>query len=297
MGITRKTWIKYIDRDRPKIELKDPVAIVGSPGLRSVGKIVVDELVKELQPELFAELYSYGFPSIYYGPSYLGAPCSAGVQIVRNNLVELPVVRVYILYRSQEQAQNAERQTENQIRSRSRDIVMVTGYQAYDALNQYIVADKLTDLFTKLQIREIISLGAQVLEKGVRCCATDVELVAEVSKYGVMKTRVDRFIGLTGLVTAIARKKSIKGLCLFASTEQNLAEPEYPDFSAAKELLEKVEAIVELKINAFDLEENRKRENEQIEEKTRIAEEERIYQEKEREAKRKPDDDIPTGYA
>lgn len=278
MSITRKTWIKYIDTDRPKIKLKDPIAIVGSPGLRSVGKIVVDELVKELQPELFAELYSYGFPGIYYGPSYLGAPCSAGARIVGNNLVELPVVRVYILTQTQ-----------------SRDIVIVTGYQAYDAINQYIVADKLTDLFTALQITEMISLGAQVVEKGVRCCATDVKLVAAMSKYGVERTHVDRFIGLTGLVAAVAGKKSIKGVCLFASTEQNFEEPEYPDFGAAKELLEKVNAVVGLKIDALGLEENRKRENELIEANTRREEEERIYQEKER--KRKRGNDTPIGYA
>lgn len=296
MSITKKTWIRYIDTDTPKIELKDPIAIVGSPGLRSVGKIVVDELVKELEPELFAELYSYGFPGIYYGPSYLGAPCSAGAQIVGNNVAELPVVRVYILYKSQEQAQTQiQTQTQTQTQTHGRDIVMVTGYQAYDALNQYIVAEKLTDLFTELQITEVISLGAQVVEKGVRCCATDVELVAAMSKYGIEKTHVDRFIGLTGLVTAIAGKKSIKGVCLFASTEQNLTEPEYPDFTAAKELLEKVEAVVGLKVDAFGLEENRRRENEQIEENTKRAEEERIYQEKERERER--DGDTPIGYA
>jgi len=77
MSVTRKVWIEYKD----EVELKEPIAIVGSPGLRSVGKLVVDELVEKRRPRLFAELYSYGFPAIYYGPSYLGAPCGVGVRI------------------------------------------------------------------------------------------------------------------------------------------------------------------------------------------------------------------------
>ena len=154
MGITRRVWINY--RDTPKIELKDPVAIVGSPGLRSVGKIAIDVLVEKLQPQLFAELYSYGFPCIYYGPSYLESPSHAGALIAKNNLVELPNVAVYLV------------KSKNTAHAPSRDLVLVSGYQAYDALNHYMVADKLTDLFIDLTVKRIFSLGAQVIEEGVR---------------------------------------------------------------------------------------------------------------------------------
>jgi proteasome assembly chaperone (PAC2) family protein len=252
MGITRKAWINY--RDTRKRELNDPIAIVGSPGLRSVGKLVVDALVEKLNPQLFAELFSYGFPSIYYGPSYLGAPSHVGAQIVKGNIVKLPSVKLYIF------------ENEKQEQARGRDIVIISGYQAYDSLNQYMIADKLTDLFTELHIKRVISLGAQVIEEGVRCCATDVELLEEMSKYGIEKTHVDRFIGFSGLVTAIGGEKGIKGVCLFANTAPNSTEPEYPDFNAAKVLLEKVGEIVELKVDTSDLEERRRREKEFIEE-------------------------------
>ncbi len=252
MSITRKAWINY--RDTRKRELNDPIAIVGSSGLRSVGKLVVDALIEKSQPQLFAELFSYGFPSIYYGPSYLGAPSHVGAQIAKGNVVELPSVKLYILNdKKQEQAQ-------------SRDIVIISGYQAYDSLNHYMVADKLTDLFTELHIKKVISLGAQVIEGGVRCCATDVELLDEMSKYGIEKTGVDRFIGFSGLVAAIGREKGIKGVCLFANTTPNSTEPEYPDLNAAKALLEKVGEIVELKVDISGLEERRIRETEFIEE-------------------------------
>ena len=251
MSITKRAWINY--RDTHKRELNDPIAIVGAPGLRSVGKLVVDALVEKSQPQLFAELFSYGFPSVYSGPSYLCAPSYVGAQLAKGNVVELPSVKLYTLNNGKKE------------QAPSRDIVIISGYQAHDALNHYMVADKLTDLFAELHIKKVISLGAQVIEEGVRCCATDVELLEEMSKYGIEKTNVDRFIGFSGLVAAIGREKGIKGVCLFANTAQNPAEPEYPDFDAAKRLLEKVGEIVGLKVDISDLDERSRREQEHTE--------------------------------
>jgi proteasome assembly chaperone (PAC2) family protein len=252
MGVTRKVWIEY--RDTREIALKDPVAIVGSPGLRSVGKLVVDVLVESLQPTLFAELFSYGFPCIYYGPSYLEAPSHAGALIEKGYVTKLPNVAIYVL-KNESPGEEAN----------GRDIVIIKGYQAYDAYNHYMVADKLTDLFTELNITRVISLGAQVIEEGIRCCVTDVGLLEEMSRYGIETTQVDRFIGFSGLVTAIGREKGIEGVCLFASTVQSSTDPEYPDFSAAKELLEKVSEIVKLEVDTTDLEAKRRKEKEQLE--------------------------------
>lgn len=236
MGITRKAWITYRDKGKGRIHLKEPIAIVGSSGLRSVGKIVVDELVKKTDPRIFAELYSYGFPSVYYGPSYLGAPSVAGAKIAKGNVVQLPSVEFYALEQNQ-------------------DIIITRGYQSYNALNQYVVADKVTDLFKKYHVKMVISLGAQVIEEGITGCATDTALLEEMYKYGIKKTNVDRFIGFSGLVVAIGREKGLKGICLFANTTQNLADPEYPDFNAAKELLEKISEIVGIAVDTSGLEE------------------------------------------
>ena len=250
MGITRKAWINYRDTHKP--ELKDPIAIVGSPGLRSVGKIAVDTLIEKLQTHLFAELFSYGFPGTYYGPSYLEVPSHAGVLIAKNNAVELPHVSIHVVQKETQKSGS--------------DVVLISGYQSYDALNHYLVADKLTDLLTELHITLVISLGAQVIEEGIRCCATDGALLNEMSRYGVEKTNVDRFIGFSGLVAALAGMKGIKTVCLFANTTQNLADPEYPDVHAANKLLEKVGEIAELKIDTSDLEEKRRSERKFIDE-------------------------------
>lgn len=253
MVVTRKVWIEY--RDAREIALNDPVAIVGSPGLRSVGKLVIDVLVESLQPTLFAELFSYGFPCVYYGPSYLEAPSHAGALLEKGHVTKLPNVAIYVL----------KNETPKKGDANGRDLVLIKGYQAYDAYNHYMVADKLTDVFTELNITRLIALGAQVIEEGIRCCATDVGLLEEMSHYGIETTQVDRFIGFSGLVTAIGRVKGIEGICLFASTMQSSTDPEYPDFGAAKKLLEKVGELVKLEVDATDLEAKRRREKEQLE--------------------------------
>ena len=267
MGITKKAWINYRDKGRGRIHLKEPIAIVGSSGLRSVGKIVVDELVKKADPRIFAELYSYGFPSVYYGPSYLGAPSAAGAKMAKGNVAHLPSVEFYALRQKQ-------------------DIIITSGYQAYNAPNQYVVADKVTDLFKKYHVKMVISLGAQVIEEGITGCATDTALLEEMHKFGIKKTNVDSFIGFSGLVVAIGREKGLKGICLFANTTHNLADPEYPDFYAAKELLEKISEILGITVDTSDLEERGMAEGKIIEE----------LQEQGQGQRREQEEEQPSGY-
>ncbi len=239
MGVTRKTWITY--RDTHKLQLHEPIAIVASPGLRSVGKVALDTLVENLEPRLVAEVFSYGFPGVYYGPSFLGAPSHVGVHLAEGNLVSLPSVRIYAYKRDQQ--------------ARSRDLVLVSGYQAVDPPNHYMVAAKVAELLVELRITRLFALGAQVIEEGIRCCATDVALLTEMARFGIARTAVDRFIGFSGLVTALAGKQGIKGVCLFASTSQNENDPEYPDWSAAELLVGKVCEIVGVQGDAAHSEE------------------------------------------
>ncbi len=244
MGITKKMWVTYCDKS--KTTLKQPIVIVGSSGLRSIGKIVVDVLIEKLQPRLFAELYSYGFPGVYYGPSYVGAPSNAGTIKVKGNLVELPKVEFYLL-----EAEN---------------ILIIRGYQAYDSLNQYLVADTVTDLLKQFDVKKVFSLGAQVIEEGIRCCATDKELLEVMSKQKIERTNVERFIGFSGLVVALGEEKGIKGICLFASTTQNMRDAEEPDYYAAKELVDKLGEMLGISVDTADLEERGHMGDEQAEE-------------------------------
>ena len=71
-----ESWIKYYNF----FDSNEPTAIVGSPGLRSVGGLVVDSLIDNFKPELMAELYSTHFPLVYQTkPSYASHPLLPGI--------------------------------------------------------------------------------------------------------------------------------------------------------------------------------------------------------------------------
>jgi proteasome assembly chaperone (PAC2) family protein len=79
--------------------------------------------------------------------------------------------------------------------------------------------------------------------------------LTEMARFGIARTQVDRFIGFSGLVAALAGEQGIKGVCLFASTSQNASDPEYPDWSAAELLVAKVCEIVGVQGDASHFEE------------------------------------------
>ena len=263
MGITRRVWVHHRTDDNERS--KAQIAIVGASGLRSVGKIVIKELIARLKPQLLLELYSYGLPGVYYGPSYLAPPSAAGVEIGKSGIVELPGVRFYLL------------------KKRDRDIIIVDGYQAYNPPNQYLLADKVTDLLREFHVKRLFSLGAQVIEEGIRCCATDPRLLTEMQAYGIKRTNVDRFIGFSGLVTAMGHNKGIEGVCLFACTSQNAADPEYPDYTAASELLVKLNEILQLEVDTSILEAKSRVESKLREEAMREEEKRAMREKRERE--------------
>ncbi|MEZ5335962.1 MAG: PAC2 family protein [Methanolobus sp.] len=49
-------------RTKEDVQLKDPILIVGLPGVGHVGKLVAEHLVEELDAEKVLEIYSHHFP-------------------------------------------------------------------------------------------------------------------------------------------------------------------------------------------------------------------------------------------
>ena len=88
--MSNNIWINHIS----KPNLNEPIAIVGSPGLRSIGKLAIDYLVQKLQAKLIAELFSIHFPLIFHTkPSYASHPRllgDAGVR-VRESEIAFPI--------------------------------------------------------------------------------------------------------------------------------------------------------------------------------------------------------------
>jgi proteasome assembly chaperone (PAC2) family protein len=113
-------WIETLKES----EIKKPIAIVGSSGLRSIGRLVVDKIIEEVKAELMAELFSSHLPLIYQTkPSYMSHYSLPGVGgvAVNEGQVNLPKVQFYM--------------------SSSPSVIIVKGYHANFA-GQYDVAEK-----------------------------------------------------------------------------------------------------------------------------------------------------------
>ncbi|MFQ6050383.1 MAG: PAC2 family protein [Candidatus Hydrothermarchaeota archaeon] len=218
-----------------KINFKSPTAIVAAQGLRSVGKIALNHLIRELKPKLFAEFYSRDLPAFFYGISYLSPPSASGV-LRKDGFAELPCIRFYAYEKP--------------------ELIITEAYQASDTLGQYETAWKVVDLFEKHKVAKIIILGAHTNRNGLEGFATDSDTLSELRDYKIKKTETDRFIGLSGLVLGIGMIRGIRGFCLLGETSTSV-NPEDPDPKGAKMILDKLKDILKIDIDTSELEEKK----------------------------------------
>jgi len=228
------TWVKHIKEPI----VKEPIAIVGSPGLRSIGKIAVDYLIEELKPRLIAELYSPYFPVLYQTkPSYVSHPDypgQAGI-LLKGGQVELPRVEFYLLSFPK--------------------LLITKGYHA-NFKGQYEVANQVLDFYQEFGVKRMIVIAGYGMKgKEVCCAATDLELIKELKEYGIDTGYEGLFYGFSGLVFGLGMLRDIKGTCLFGRTQPNLEDPEYPDPKAAKAVLERLSILLNSTIDLSKLEE------------------------------------------
>ncbi len=232
-----KYEIKYLKRLTPK----GGTAIVGSPGLRSVGSIAIDHLIEKLELDAFAELYSPSFPISYDGIPYAGSPGEAGCE-VEEGVVGMPKVRFYLWD----------------------DLVVTRGYQA-ELHGQYGVARKVVELYSEWGVDKMFTLGGYVpLSKApnepldmrkVSYCATYTGAIksGEMEKLDIEKKEVGPFLGFTALVMGLGMMKGIKGIALFGETLPNYEDPLDLDPKAAEALLGKLSQILGTEIDTNGL--------------------------------------------
>jgi proteasome assembly chaperone (PAC2) family protein len=217
-------WIKRYEV--PKLD--KPVAIVGSPGLRSVGKLVVDSLIERTRAQLIADLYSTHLPTIYETkPSYAAHPAfpGGGGVIVASGLLDMPKVQFYA--------------------SRKPELIIAKGYHA-NFEGQYVVAERVIDFLAEMQgKRMIVAAGYGSKEKNVVCAATSHQLLSEMKeKYSIDTGYKGPFMGFSGLVFGLSKLKQIEAVCLFAGTQPNQEDLENPDKEASERTMAKLKEIL-----------------------------------------------------
>jgi proteasome assembly chaperone (PAC2) family protein len=221
-----QTWINHIR----KVKLREPSAIVGSPGLRSIGKLVVDNLVDRLQAKPIAELYSNHFPVKYhtkpsYAPHYM-FPGDGGVNV---NTTETYFPRVQF-YSTVTPA-----------------LILTRGYHA-NFKGQYEVAERVLDLYEEYKVKKIIVIAGYGTEGSEICCAaTDTKIVEDLrTKHGIEIGYKGRFYGFSGLVFGLSKLRGIEALCLFGKTLPKIEDPEHPDEDSAKTVVQYLTRILDI---------------------------------------------------
>jgi len=217
---------RIIEFEKPK--LKNPVFVEGLPGIGNVGRIAAGYLVEELKAKEFAELISSHFmPFVFLQKS-------AQVHLLKNK---------FYYYKGKE-----------------RDLIILIGdSQSTDPEGHYEVAEEIIKYVKKFGVSEMFTLagwsvGEPVAKPKVIGAVNDKEML-KYEKYGIdFKTteNLGSIVGASGLLLGIGKYYGIKGLCLLGETA---GYPIIPDHKSAREVLNVLCKILNLKIDTSKLEE------------------------------------------
>jgi proteasome assembly chaperone (PAC2) family protein len=210
--------------------LVEPVAVVGSPGLRSVGKLAVEKLIAQKGAKPLANLYSTHLPAVYQTtPSYAAHPSlpGEGGALVEFGQVDFPKVEFSTCL--------------------DPPLVFARGYHA-NFTGQFAVAEKVVDFLGEFGVKKLIVVaGYGSTEKKVCCAATAQKAIDEMrEKFGVGLGYKGPFMGFSGLVFGLAKVKGIEAVCLFAGAEPREDNLEFPDEEAAGRVVELLNRILGL---------------------------------------------------
>lgn len=223
--------------------LKEPVLIEGLPGVGNVGKLAAEHLIDEIKAKKFAEIYSDSFPpQVFINPE-------GTVRLVKNEL-----------YYHKDKKQ---------------DLIILTGdYQGLTSVGQYHLVNTVLDLAEKLGTKMIYTLGGYGIGREIRHpritgAATDIQLVKELKKYGVVfkDEPSGGIVGASGLLLGMGKLRGMRGVCLMGETSGYMVDP-----NSAREVIKVLSQSLGLEISLSELE-SKAKEIDKISKKIRHIEE------------------------
>ncbi len=233
--------IKY--EERPK--LRDPIFVEGLPGIGNVGKLAAEHLKDELKAVKFAEIYSKFFP-----PQVL---------VLEDGRVKLVNNEFHYVKRD----------------GAGRDLIIMTGdYQGLTPEGQYELSDFVLRELVQLGVHLMYTLGGygmgrMVTKPRVLGAATDVALVKEMEKHGVVFARNEPgagIVGASGLMLGLGRLYDVQAVCLMGETSGYFVDPK-----SAHAVLEVLAKVLDVTLNFEELE-NKAKQIDQITSKLRDIE-------------------------
>ncbi|MCX8158236.1 MAG: PAC2 family protein [Candidatus Diapherotrites archaeon] len=212
-----------------KVKVNKGILFTGLPGIGLVGKICVDYMLKQLNPEKIAEITSDSFP-----PS---VQTSKGI-------ISLIKDEIY-LYRG----------NKNDFLFLAGPVQPALDLRLGSSYDHYEFARAIVESLKKYKLSEICALaGINIGDKRITskprviASATDKKLLEEWEKLGAIVDKSEGLItGAAGLIPAIANEEyKVKASCLMGETNARLV---YGDQGAAKAVLEILTKRYNLKIS------------------------------------------------
>lgn len=183
--------------EKPK--LKQPLLIVGLPGIGFVSKLAVDHLVRELKAKPFATLYSPHFPN--------------QVLALKNGRLRPFSMRFY------------------HAKLKKRDVVLVRGdLQPLTVEGQYEVSAHVLSFFQSIGGVDVLAMAGYAVNPvpknpSIYSFSTSKQLWSNLQKAGAKSTTVIvPIVGMAGLVPALSKLYGLRGACLLVETPGNTVD-------------------------------------------------------------------------
>lgn len=213
-----------------KPKLRDPILLVGLPGIGNIGRVAIGYLIEELEAEKFAELYSeHFFPFV-----------------VLHNGYEIKLLKNYFFYWKNKKGKQ--------------DMVFLTGdCQSQSPNGHYEVVEVILDFIEKLGVKEIFTIGGlatgEVEERPlIYGSVTDKKILKKYRKFDIdfqVGKRVGYIVGAAGLILGLAKERGIDGMCILGETS---GFPIVTDPKAAEVVLEVLMKILNIDVDMTKLE-------------------------------------------
>lgn len=210
-------------------ELKDPVGILGLPGIGNVGRIAIEALIQALDAPPLLEFYSEDFPPRI---------------IVRDGLSEFPKSSIH-LYRAAPDEPH--------------DLLLLTAdHQPSSGKGVFDYADYVANYFNDMNIKEVFALAAyeqsyteffKIYPRPPRVfvSASSQHLLEKITALpGTVSTSEGVISGANGFIPSWAAKMyGLEGACFLGETMGAIKA----DFRASREILQKIASLLGMKSN------------------------------------------------
>ncbi len=210
-------------RVKKGIKLKNPILLVGLPGIGFVSKLAADHLIKVTKAQHFATLYSPNFPN----------------QVIAMKSGNLKLFSMRFFYK----------------KFKGRDVVILKGdVQPLTVEGQYEVSNKILNFFYDLGGEEVVAMAGYAINKrtekpAIYCTSNSKSHLKYFLDLGAKQNEaIIPIVGMAGLVPGIARLHNMKGSCLLVETQGQAI-----DAIGASSLLDLISKIVKEKINTEEL--------------------------------------------